>query len=91
MTDEEISSCFTALGKAFAERRDLRPERTRLHRRLAAWGLVFTQLAENPQHQETLDELEAAIDEGENPLEVWKAFQKAEQRLAELDKLLADR
>ena len=52
---------------------------------------MFTQLAENPQRQEILDELEAAIDEGENPLEVWKAFQKAAQRLHELDKLLADR
>lgn len=86
MTEKEIEDCFSALGKAFAERRDLRPRVNKLKNNLRTIGAAAVYLADNPLHDESLSRLSSASDIREDAAELSLAL----SRLAELDKLLAD-
>ena len=87
MTDKEIESCYTALGKAFAERRDLTKRVEKLRQRLDSFQKAIEVLLENPYHEEsnkTVDSYDC------DPREDWHELKEGRSRLGELSKILSE-
>lgn len=87
MTDEQIDDCFTALGRAFAERRDLNKRAGELKIELNRVAEALKALVDNPLYESGL----RVMAEADDPREIVKEYHAALSRLAQLDKILADR
>ena len=86
MTDEEITECFTSLGKAFAERRDLQKQEKILNSRLRSFAHALLVLVDNPHHAESIDVVESYL----NPVDNWKELKNTYVRLSQLNKILTE-
>ena len=86
MTDEQIKDCYTALGRAFAERRDLVKKIEKLDRRLRSIGKAISVLVDNQVHEESNGVMD---DYATDPREDWSELKQSLARLSELNKILA--
>ena len=86
MTDEEITECFTSLGKAFAERRDLRKQEKLLNNRLRSFSQALLVLVDNPLHAESMK----IVENGMDPISDWQTMKSAHGRLSQLDRILTE-
>ena len=85
MTDEQIKDCYTALGQAFAERRELMKKITELDLRLRSFEKAISVLMGNQFHEES----NAVMDEyATDPREDWSELKQSHVRLIELNKFL---
>ena len=85
MTDGEINDCYSSIGRAFAERRDLEKKIHILEARLRAFSKAFEILIENPVHEESQKALEATP----APIEDLETIHKDRQRHRELNRILS--
>ena len=86
MTDEQINDCFTALGRAFAERRDLNKRTADLKAEIGRTAEALRMLATGSLSDHAL----RTLDEANDPRETVREYRAALLRLEELDKILAD-
>ena len=84
MTNDQINDCFTALGRAFAERRNLEPKLENLRRQIASAGKALSTLASNPLHEESTKIVEGDCE----PAKDWMEYKQGLNRLSELNKIL---
>ena len=86
MTDEQINDCYTSLGRAFAERRELQKRAGELKVELNRVADAIKTLTDNPLYEAGL-KIMAEVDD---PREHLQEYLTAVRRLAQLDKILAD-
>lgn len=86
MNDAEINDCYTALGRAFAERRDLIRKVDDMEKRLKEFGWSWNTLMDNPAHEESQKRLADMTD----PVSEFQEWRAAVNRIAELNKVLSD-
>ncbi len=85
MTEAEINDCFTAIGRAFTERRELNKRIKELDQRIRSVNKAISTLVDNQFHEDS----NKIIDSANDPLEDWAELKRSLARLSELDKILS--